>query len=113
MGRNAALADPFRLKPFDRKNKELLRVVIETPKGSRNKFAFNTDDRTFELKKVLPADMEFPYDFGFVPSILAPDGDPVDVLVTHGRARLFRVRSPCAHRSGHRGRANQRQENRT
>jgi len=81
MGRNAALADPFRLKPFDRKNKELLRVVIETPKGSRNKFAFNTDDRTFELKKVLPADMEFPYDFGFVPSILAPDGDPVDVLV--------------------------------
>jgi inorganic pyrophosphatase len=81
MGRNAALADPFRLTPFDRKNKELLRVVIETPKGSRNKFAFNVDDRIFELKRVLPAGMEFPYDFGFVPSTLAPDGDPVDVLV--------------------------------
>src|SRR5215469_3947762 len=81
MGRNAALADPFRLTPFDRKNKELLRVVIETPKGSRNKFAFNVDDRIFELKRVLPAGMEFPYDFGFVPSTLAPDGDPTDVLV--------------------------------
>jgi inorganic pyrophosphatase len=81
MGRNTALADPFRLKPFDRKHKDYLRVVIETPKGSRNKFAFNTDDRIFELKKVLPAGMEFPYDFGFVPSTTAPDGDPVDVLV--------------------------------
>jgi inorganic pyrophosphatase len=59
----------------------MLRVVIETPKGSRNKFAFNGDDHIFELKKVLPAGMAFPYDFGFVPSTLADDGDPVDVLV--------------------------------
>lgn len=35
----------------------------------------------FELKKVLPAGMAFPYDFGFVPSTEADDGDPVDVLV--------------------------------
>jgi inorganic pyrophosphatase len=35
----------------------------------------------FVLKHVLPADMAFPYDFGFVPSALADDGDPVDVLV--------------------------------
>jgi len=81
MGKNRALADPSRLKPFDQKEKELLRVVIETPKGSRNKFAFNANQQVFELKKVLPAGMEFPYDFGFVPSTLAPDGDPVDVLV--------------------------------
>ncbi len=59
----------------------MLRVVIETPKGSRNKFAFNADDHIFELKKVLPAGMAFPYDFGFVPSTEADDGDPVDVLV--------------------------------
>lgn len=81
MAKTRALADPSRLKPFDRKNKDLLRVVIETPKGSRNKFAFNTEQHIFELKKVLPAGMEFPYDFGFAPSTLAPDGDPVDVLV--------------------------------
>jgi len=65
--RKPALADPTRLAPFD-SDKQMLRVVIETPKGSRNKFAFNVDDHVFELKKVLPAGMAFPYDFGFVPS---------------------------------------------
>jgi inorganic pyrophosphatase len=77
----AALADPTQLEPFDSADKQMLRVVIETPKGSRNKFAFNADDHIFELKKVLPAGMAFPYDFGFVPSTEADDGDPVDVLV--------------------------------
>ena len=56
-------------------------MVIETPKGSRNKFAFDPKDHIFELKKVLPAGMTFPYDFGFVPSTKADDGDPIDVLV--------------------------------
>ena len=79
--KKAALADPTRLSPFDPTDKQMLRVVIETPKGSRNKFAFNVDDHIFELKKVLPAGMAFPYDFGFVPSTEADDGDPVDVLV--------------------------------
>jgi inorganic pyrophosphatase len=77
----AGLADPTRLAPFDSADKQMLRVVVETPKGSRNKFAFNPDDHIFELKKVLPAGMAFPYDFGFVPSTKADDGDPVDVLV--------------------------------
>jgi len=75
------LADPARLKPRGSAKKGFLRVVIETPKGSRNKFAFNPHEHIFELKKVLPAGMTFPYDFGFVPSTKADDGDPVDVLV--------------------------------
>jgi inorganic pyrophosphatase len=75
------LADPSRLKPVDSDDKQMLRVVIETPKGSRNKFAFDPEEHIFELKKVLPAGMTFPYDFGFVPSTKADDGDPVDVLV--------------------------------
>lgn len=58
-----------------------LRVIIETPKGSRNKYAFDEAESGFILKKVLPAGMGFPYDFGFVPSTLAEDGDPLDVLV--------------------------------
>lgn len=78
--RKKALANPLGLDPFNAE-KGLLRVVIETPKGSRNKFAFNEDERIFELKKVLPAGMTFPYDFGFIPSTKAADGDPVDVLV--------------------------------
>ena len=73
--------DPSHLKPFYQSDKALLRVVIETPKGSRNKFALNAEDHVFELKKVLPAGMSFPYDFGFVPSTRADDGDPIDVLV--------------------------------
>src|SRR5437763_14822944 len=81
MSKKNGLADPSRLKPIDEDDKELLRVVIETPKGSRNKFAFDPQQHIFELKKVLPAGMTFPYDFGFVPSTLAEDGDPVDVLV--------------------------------
>jgi len=75
MSKKNGLADPSRLTPFDSDDKQLLRVVIETPKGSRNKFAFDPDERIFELKKVLPAGMTFPYDFGFVPSTKADDGD--------------------------------------
>jgi inorganic pyrophosphatase len=51
-------------------------------KGSRNKFAVDPKDDIFEPKKVLPSRMAFPYDFGFVPSARADDGDPVDVLVS-------------------------------
>jgi len=75
------LADPSKLNPVDSDDKKMLRVVIETPKGSRNKFAFEPKEHIFELKKVLPAGMTFPYDFGFVPSTEADDGDPIDVLV--------------------------------
>ena len=78
MSKKNGLADPSRLKPLDSDDKQLLRVVIETPKGSRNKFAFNQDEHIFELKTVLPSGMTFPYDFGFVPSTEAHDGDPVD-----------------------------------
>ncbi len=81
MGKNNRMADPSRLDPHETDDKQLLRVVIETPKGSRNKFAFDQEQHIFELKKVLPSGMTFPYDFGFVPSTRADDGDPVDVLV--------------------------------
>ncbi len=79
--RTKSLADPSRLRPLDEKDKEIIRVIIETPKGSRNKYAFDEEDRVFELKRVLPAGMAFPYDFGFVPSTKAEDGDATDVLV--------------------------------
>jgi len=75
------LANPSTLNPADSEDKNTVQVVIETPKGSRNKYAFDADQRVFTLKKVLPAGMAFPYDFGFVPSTRAEDGDPMDVLV--------------------------------
>jgi inorganic pyrophosphatase len=75
------LADPSRLQSLDDEDKNIIQVVIETPKGSRNKYAFDVEQKVFELKKVLPAGMTFPYDFGFIPRTKADDGDPVDVLV--------------------------------
>jgi len=56
-------------------------VVIETPKGSPNKLAFEPRYGTFVLTGVLLVGAVFPFDFGFVPSTRAEDGDPLDVLV--------------------------------
>ena len=78
--RKSSLVDPSRLPPFDGDD-NALQVIIETPKGSRNKYAFDAEQKIFSVKHVLPAGMSFPYDFGFVPSTRAEDGDPTDVLV--------------------------------
>jgi inorganic pyrophosphatase len=75
------LADPTRLPSFDADDEDLTVVIIETPKGSRNKYAYDPEEGVFSLNKVLPAGMAFPYDFGFVPSTRGGDGDPLDVLV--------------------------------
>ena len=79
--RKGSLAIPTSLSPSDGDGWKCIQVIIETPKGSRNKYAFDPEQMVFQLKKVLPAGMAFPYDFGFIPSTLAEDGDPVDVLV--------------------------------
>lgn len=75
-----SLADPTRLKPILKKD-ELVQVIVETPAGSCNKFAYDPEQGIFILRKVLPAGMTFPYDFGFLPKTIAPDGDPIDVLL--------------------------------
>ena len=68
------------LSAYD-EEKELWRVVIETPKGSHNKYKFDEKLRLFILNGVLPEGMSFPYDFGFLPSTIGEDGDPLDVLL--------------------------------
>lgn len=65
---------------FDAKSGDL-RGVIETPKGSRNKYRYDPECDCFELSTALPEGMSFPFDFGFVPSTLGADGDPLDLLV--------------------------------
>src|SRR6266480_920007 len=59
----------------------ICRAIIETPKGSRNKFDYDPDSRLFMLGGLLPEGMIFPFDFGFIPSTLGEDGDPLDILV--------------------------------
>lgn len=58
-----------------------LRIVVETPKGSRNKYKYDPACDCLELTTALPEGMVFPYDFGFVPATTGQDGDPLDVLV--------------------------------
>jgi inorganic pyrophosphatase len=56
-------------------------VIIETPKGSRQKYTFDKDTKLFRLKKVLAPGLVFPFDFGFIPGTKGEDGDPFDILV--------------------------------
>lgn len=70
------------INPFDEDDgAQELSVIIDTPKGSRNKFKYDEKRGLFELGGVLPAGAVFPFDFGFVPSTLGGDGDPLDVLL--------------------------------
>lgn len=57
------------------------RAIVETPAGSRAKFTFDQDSGLYALGKTLPAGLAFPLDFGFVPSTLGGDGDPLDILI--------------------------------
>ena len=67
-------------QPFG-KNESILNVVLETPRGSSNKYVYNPKHVYFELRKILPAGTMFPVDFGFLPNTLGEDGQPLDVLV--------------------------------
>jgi inorganic pyrophosphatase len=68
------------LKPRDPASR-LTNVVIDTPRGSRNKFKYDEKLHCFRLSRILPAGYSFPYDFGSIPGTRADDGDAVDVLV--------------------------------
>lgn len=66
---------------MEKKEKDSVDVVIETPKGCRNKYTWDEDAKIFRLKKILPVGSVFPFDFGFIPATKGGDGDPLDVLV--------------------------------
>jgi inorganic pyrophosphatase len=59
----------------------LVNVIIDTPRGSANKYKYDEQLEIFKISRVLPAGMHFPHDFGSVPGTRAEDGDPLDVLV--------------------------------
>src|SRR6266480_4326436 len=88
-----------KIKTFAVKD-SIVNAIIETPKGSKNKYALNPDTQLFELNKILPVGAVFPFNFGFIPRTLAADGDPLDIIIImdesaftgcHLRARVLGV----------------------
>ena len=56
-------------------------VLIEIPRGSRNKYEYDFDMKRIRFDRMLYSSMMYPADYGFIPETLALDGDPLDVLV--------------------------------
>lgn len=60
---------------------EVFRAVIEIPKDATNKFEYDKQLHVFKLDRNLHSPVHYPGDYGFIPSTLSDDGDPLDVLV--------------------------------
>ncbi len=56
-------------------------VMVEIPKGSRNKYEFDRERNTFKYDRMLFSAVHYPSDYGFILDTLAQDGDPLDALV--------------------------------
>lgn len=63
------------------RNTNIVDVIIEIPKGSRNKYEYDKIRKVFKLDRMLFSSMHYPSDYGYVPDTLAEDEDPLDVLV--------------------------------
>ncbi len=59
---------------------EILRMIVEIPRNSSNKYEYDGKLGVFRLDRALYSPMHYPGDYGFVPGTRADDGDPLDVL---------------------------------
>ena len=60
---------------------ESLLCVVEIPQGGRNKYEYDPELGAIKLDRFISASVVYPTEYGYVPETLAPDGDPLDVLV--------------------------------
>ena len=58
-----------------------MKAYIEISKGSKIKYEYNEENKILELDRILHNSNVFPYNYGFIPNTLSPDGDPVDIIV--------------------------------
>lgn len=68
-----------------------MEIIIESLKGSGEKYKYDEIRHLFRLHKVLPGGLSFPFDFGFIPGTCGEDGDPLDAIVISE----FRVFTGC------------------
>jgi inorganic pyrophosphatase len=59
---------------------EVVRMIVEIPKNSSNKYEYDGNLGVFRLDRALYSAVHYPGDYGFIPGTLAPDHDPLDVL---------------------------------
>ena len=62
-------------------NEEVVEVLIEIPKGSRNKYEYDSVKKIIRFDRMLFSSVIYPCDYGFIPNTLSLDGDPLDALV--------------------------------
>jgi len=84
---------PIRLPPFDQNGH--VYVVVESPRGSRAKFKYDANLDAFTLSRPLVDGLAYPFDWGFVPSTGAADGDPLDALILWDCSAYPGVVLPC------------------
>lgn len=60
---------------------KIVSAIVEIPKGTSAKYEYNSELDTFQLDRCLPSSMKYPCSYGFVPSTVAEDNDPLDILI--------------------------------
>jgi inorganic pyrophosphatase len=69
------------LHDIDPGTPDSINVIVEIPKGSKNKYEIDKKTGLIALDRVAHTSQDFPFDYGFVPQTLWDDGDPLDVII--------------------------------
>jgi inorganic pyrophosphatase len=67
--------------PVGEEAPEIVNILVEIPSGSRNKYEYDPELGVMVRDRVLPGNIRFPADYGFIPSTVGPDGDPLDAVL--------------------------------
>jgi inorganic pyrophosphatase len=84
MGNERMMTDLLKLPA--RAGNDDVHAIVETPRGTRAKLKYEPELGGFVLSKSLMLGLTYPYDWGFIPSTLADDGDPLDIMIIHEAA---------------------------